>query len=105
MTSDEVADLLPHLHQGESLGVEMRITETGSANERKYRKLRLITRLAREINTGRRSSSNNPMKAARAAGYTTARFKQKGLIEMVVLIQSECPAFRPSRPVREAMRL
>jgi len=82
----------------------MKIIETGSANERKYRKLRLITRLAREINTGRRSS-NNPMKAARAAGYTTARFKQKGLIEMVVLIQSECPAFRPSRPVREAMRL
>jgi len=82
----------------------MKITETGSVNERKYRKLRLITRLAREINTGKRSSLN-PMKAARSAGYTTARFKQKGLIEMVVLMQSECPSFRPSGPVREAMRL
>jgi len=82
----------------------MKITETGSANERKYRKLRLITALAREINTGRRSS-NSPLKAARAAGYVTARSKQRGLIEMVVLMQSECSAFRPSGPVQEAMQL
>ena len=82
----------------------MKITETGSANERKYRKLRLITALAREINGGRRAP-NSPLKAARAAGYVTARSKQRGLEEIVYLMHAEFPAYRPSGPVQEAMQL
>ena len=80
----------------------MKITETGSVNERKHRKLRLITALAREINTGRRSSLS-PLKAARAAGYVTARSKRQGMDELVYLMYAECPDYRPSRSVREAM--
>jgi hypothetical protein len=80
----------------------MKITETGSINERKHRKLRMITALAREINGGRRSP-NSPLKAARAAGYVTARSKRQGMDELVYLMHAEFPGYRPSRSVREAM--
>jgi len=82
----------------------MKITETGSANERKHRKLRLITALAHEINTGKRSP-NSPLKAARAAGYVTARSKRQGMDELVYLMYAEFPSYRPSGPVQEAMQL